>query len=536
MHRILIADSLPESILAQYNEVPGITVENRSGISAEELAGVLSEYDGLVVRSRTRVTEELLENPGKLKVIGRAGAGVDNINTAAATRKGIIVMNTPGGNTMAAAEHTIALLLSALRNIPQAHAGMKADRWDRKLYMGHELFNKTVGVIGLGKIGLEVAKRLSAFQTNLLGYDPILSPEIADRLGIELTDFEDLLKRSDIITIHAPKMPETIDMINAENLKLCKDGVILVNCARGGLMNEAAVAEALDSGKVSMAAFDVFVKEPPEDWTLARHPRAVATPHLGASTEEAQTKVAAQILDQMLEYFQKNVAKNAVNFISVDERLQPTIAPYFGLASQLGALFSKLQDSRLRSVAIRFYGDAAELPSEPIASHLLAGALQSDASKKNLASVDLVNMVNALEVAREKGISLELTRKDKVLANFTNLIACDFHTESEMIHLAGSLFARDTFRLVEFGKYDVDANLSEDLIVVINDDVPGIIGHIGTALAGAGINITRVSSGRDTADKTAANLFNVEGKLEESLVKALSTGEHIRRVQVARKG
>ncbi|MCB0294515.1 MAG: phosphoglycerate dehydrogenase, partial [Calditrichaeota bacterium] len=269
MFRILVADSLPEDILARYNRAEGIEVANKSGISKEDLIQELPQYNGLVVRSRTKVTAEVLAAGTNLKIIGRAGAGVDNIDTAEATRRGIIVMNTPGGNTVAATEHTVALMLAMLRNIPQAHASMRESKWDRKKYLGHELYEKTIGIVGLGKIGREVAKRLAAFGSKLIGYDPILNPDIAKRLGVTLVSFEELLRDADIITMHVPKMAETMNMINAESLSHCKDGVFLVNCARGGIINEGDLVAALDSGKVAMAAIDVFQSEPPSEWALA---------------------------------------------------------------------------------------------------------------------------------------------------------------------------------------------------------------------------------------------------------------------------
>ncbi len=530
MFRILIADSLPAAILEKYNALPNIEIDNRSGISKEELAEILPQYHGLVVRSRTKATAEIIEKGAQLKVIGRAGAGVDNIDTEEATRRGIIVMNTPGGNTIAATEHTIALMLSALRNVPLASASMREGKWDRKTYLGYELFAKTVGVIGLGKIGREVAKRLSAFGVRLIGYDPILTKQMADRLKIELMSFEDLVQQADIITIHVPKMKDTLNMINAESLKLCKDGVIIINCARGGIINEDDLLAALDSGKVAVAAVDVFKNEPPEDWRIAQHPKAVATPHLGASTEEAQAKVADQILQQMIEYFQKNVALNAVNFISVNEKIQPIIAPYFNLAQRLGTLFSQIRDSRLREVAIRFYGSIIDLPLEPIASHLMVGALKTGSKTDKAHNVDFINMVNSLAIAREKGVEIEISKKDHPLKSHTNLIACDFTTQNGKIHLEGTVYAKDIYRMVAFGKYDVDAELADKMVIVENDDVPGIIGAVGTILAGDNINISHVSSGRIKPDKTAVNIFNVEGDLNGGLQNRLAAVAHVKRV------
>ena len=517
MYKILIADALPESVLKQFDTFSDIQIDNKAGISKEELAEILPQYEGLVVRSRTKVTSEILAHGKNLKVIGRAGAGVDNIDSKEATRLGIIVMNTPGGNTVAAAEHTIAMIMATMRNIPAAHAAMKEERWDRKKYLGNELFGKTVGIVGLGKIGREVAKRLAAFETKLIGYDPILTRERADRLGIELVGFDELLQRAEIISIHVPKMPQTIDMLNAENLKSLRKDAVLINCARGGIVNEEALLNALEEGQLAAAAVDVFSSEPPTDWRLATHPKVVATPHLGASTEEAQSKVAEQILEQMIEYFRKGVALNAINFISVDEKLQPVIAPYFELASHLGSLFSQIRTGRLQEVSVRFYGTVADLPLDPITSNLMAGALKPSATEGEAHDVDFVNMVNSISIAREKGIEIELTRKENPLNSLNNLVACDFTTDKGVIHLAGTVYANDVYRLVEYGDYAVDADLNESMVIVENKDIPGIIGRVGTLLGESAINISHVSSGRNKVHKKAVNIFNVEGELTTAL-------------------
>ena len=314
MYHILIADSLPEDILAKYARSKDISIDNKAGISKEDLIKIIPNYHGLVVRSRTKATADIIEAGKNLKVIGRAGAGVDNIEVPVATKMKIIVMNTPGGNTIAATEHTIALLLAVLRQIPRASLTMMEGKWDKKSFMGHEIYEKTVGVIGLGKIGFGVAKRLAAFEAKILAFDPLIKKEVAESIGARLVSLEELLKNSDIITMHAPKMAQTLNLINKENLKLCKDGVVIINCARGGIINEADLLENLNSGKVAAAGLDVFSAEPPTDFTLAKHPKVVSTPHLGASTEEAQTKVADMILEQMIEYFQKNTVRNAVNY------------------------------------------------------------------------------------------------------------------------------------------------------------------------------------------------------------------------------
>lgn len=529
MFKILISDALPEEILEKYNQSESVSIVNKNGISMEDLAKEIEEYDGLVVRSRTKVTKDILAGAAKLKVIGRAGAGVDNVDTDEATKRGIIVMNTPGGNTMAATEHTIALLLAGLRNIAPANASMLRGEWDRKTFVGNELYQKTIGVVGLGKIGQEVAKRLAAFDTKLIGYDPIITSESADRLGVKLVDLKQLLEQADIITVHAPKMPETINMINAENLKFCKEGVIIVNCARGGIINEQDLIAALDSGKVELACIDVFSSEPPENYDLAKHPKVLSTPHLGASTEEAQTKVADQILEQMVEYFQKNVARNAVNFRSVEEKLQSVIAPFFTVAERMGSVFNQIKAGRLKEISVRYYGTTLEVPVEPITSYLLVGALKSSDKTEGFT----INPVNALTIARERGISIEIAKKDAPLTVHTNAIACDFITDEGTVHLAASFVGLNIFHLIEYSTFKLAAEMEGEMLIVENDNIPGVIGKVGTILGNANINISHVSSGRDGDQDKALNVFNVIGNVDENLIKKIEAVSGINNVHLA---
>ncbi len=531
MFKILVSDSLPTEILEKYNNTEGIEVINKIGISMDDLKSEIADYDGLVVRSRTKVKADILAAATNLKVIGRAGAGVDNVDTEEATKRGIIVMNTPGGNTMAATEHTIAMMLAGLRNIAPANASMLKSKWDRKTYIGNEIYKKTIGVVGLGKIGQEVTKRLAAFDAKLIGYDPIVTSETASRLGIKLVGLNELLEQSDIVTIHAPKMPETINMINAENLKLCKDGVIFVNCARGGIINEDDLMSALDNGKIGLACIDVFSSEPPADFNLAQHPKVLATPHLGASTEEAQTKVADQILEQMIEFFQKDVARNAVNFVSVDEEVQEYIAPFFKLAEKIGTVFNQIKQGRLKEISVRYYGDVLDVPVEPITSYLLVGALKPANQEKNVANV---NPINALTIARESGISIEIAKKDTPLTVHTNAIACDFITEAGTIHLAGSFVGINIFHLIEYGDFKLSAELSDQLVIVENDNVPGKIGKVGTILGEVNVNISDMSSGRDSVSKKALNVFNVQGNLQEDLLTKLENIKGVDKVYLAK--
>jgi D-3-phosphoglycerate dehydrogenase len=525
MYKIIIADSLPKEILDKYNQVEGISIDNKAGISKEDLLKIIPEYDGIAVRSRTKVTADIIEAGKKLKVIGRAGAGVDNIDANTATKQGIIVMNTPGGNTIAATEHTIAMLLAAMRNIPRANMSILEEKWDKKTYMGNELYEKTIGIIGLGKIGREVAKRLHAFDTNLIGYDPIVSPDLVERIGVKLVDFEELLKQSDIISIHAPKMPETVNLINKDKLKLCKNGVVIVNCARGGIVNEQDLLDGLNSGKVYRAALDVYSSEPPTDFTLAKHPNVIATPHLGASTEEAQTKVADQILSQMIEYYQKNVARNTVNFISIEPEMQNLIAPYFELSKRLGTVFNQMKKGRLKEITIDFFGDILEFPLEPIAAYLVVGALKG-------AETELINPVNALAVSKDRGINIDITRKETALTNYNNLISCDFKTDTGSYHFAGTVSYNNRYHITECGEFICDAILDRNMLFIQNDDIPGVVGHLGLALSNYNVNIGYLSLGRLEEKKIALNIFTLDSPIGEDIVKEIKKIKGVKQVHV----
>ena len=514
MFKILIADSLPKEVLAKYNQSDKISIDNKSGISHEDLISQIADYDGLVVRSRTKASADVIQAAAKLKVIGRAGAGVDNIDTAAATARGIIVMNTPGGNTIAATEHTVAMMLATMRNIARANMSMLEDKWDKKTYIGRELYEKTIGVLGLGKIGFQVAKRLRAFDTNILVYDPIVTQDVADQISAKLVDLETLLKKSDIITIHAPKMAETVNMLNKKNLALCKDGVVIINCARGGIINETDLLEALDSGKVSAAGLDVYSSEPPTDFTLAKHVKVTATPHLGASTQEAQDKVADMILDQMIEYFDKNVARNAVNYISIEPEIQAKIGPYFELAERMGRVFGQCKTGRIEEVTMRFYGDVISLPLEPIAAHLMVGALKG-------AEAEQINPVNALSVSRDSGISIEIAKKDLALTSHTNLIACDLKTDQGFYHFTGTVFAKNIYHITECGDFTCDANLEGHMLFVENDDIPGVVGQLGIVLANYDVNIGHLSLGRIKESKKALNIFNLDSAIGEGVIEEI---------------
>lgn len=525
MYKIIVADSLPKEILEKYNQMEDISIVNKAGISKEDLLKEIPEYDGIVVRSRTKITAEIIEAGSKLKVIGRAGAGVDNIDSDAATRQGIIVMNTPGGNTIAATEHSIAMLLAAMRNIPRANISILEEKWDKKSYMGNELYEKTIGIIGLGKIGREVAKRLHAFDANILGFDPIVSKELVEHIGVKLVEFDELIKQSDIISVHAPKMPETINLIDKKKLAMCKDGVVIVNCARGGIVNEQDLLDALNSGKVYRAALDVYSSEPLTDYTLAKHPHVIATPHLGASTEEAQTKVADQILIQMIDYFKKNVARNAVNFMSLESEMQNIISPYFELANRLGTVFNKMKKGRLIEISINFFGEILELPLDPIAAYLVVGALKGS-------ETEIINPVNALAISKDRGINIDITKKETKLSNYNNLITCDFKSDKESYHFAGTVFSNNRFHLTECGEFTCDAILEGNMLFIENEDIPGVVGRLGLVLSNFNVNIGYLSLGRLEDQKIALNILTLDSPIGDDVIEEIKKIKGVKQVYI----
>jgi D-3-phosphoglycerate dehydrogenase len=388
------------------------------------------------------------------------------------------------------------------------------------------LFEKTIGIIGIGKIGYQVAKRLVGFDTKLLVYDPIVTKEVADRVGAKLVELDELLEKSDIITIHAPKIPETLNLLNKEKLEKCKDGAVIVNCARGGIVNESDLLAALESGKISMAAIDVYSSEPPTDFALAKHPKVVATPHLGASTAEAQVVVAEMILAQMGEFFEKNVARNAVNFLSIEPEIQEKITPYFELANRLGNVFNQCKKGRLQEVRIRFYGDILQVPVEPISAHLMVGALKGVETEE-------INPVNALAISKERGISIEIAKKDLALTSHTNLIACDFQTDTGSYHFSGTLFAKDQFHLTECGDFNCDANLEGNMLFVENDDIPGVVGQLGIVLANYDVNVGHLSLGRVKDKNIALNISNLDSPIGEGVIEEIKKIKGVNQVYAA---
>ncbi len=522
MKKILISDSV-DSKAVSVLEQAGFAVDYKPGLSAEDIKKVIGEYSGLVVRSATKVTPELIDLMENMEIIGRAGAGVDNINLPASTRKGIIVMNTPGGNTISTAEHAFSMMLSMCRRIPQADASMKAKKWDKKSFQGTEVYGKTLGVFGLGKIGREVATRALAFKMEVIAYDPLLPEEQAQKLNVTLVDKDTLFKNADIITIHVPLDEKTKNLVSAETLALCKDGVKIINCARGGIVNEADLVVALNSGKVSGAALDVFEVEPPDfSNEILSHPKVVTTPHLGASTDEAQEKVAIQVAEQMVDYFKNGVLYGAVNATSLEAFSNKELAPFIGLAESMGSLHAQLMQGNVRSITLDFYGELLGTSQETITAAFLLGFLTKSSS-------DIVNLVNAPFLAKELGIKLE-KRRPAAESSYTNLLSISVITENGTKLIAGAVFGSTEHRIVMIDDFRVEFNPEGNIIIYSNVDKPGMLASVGSILAENSINIASLSLGRKLDKDEALTIVNLDSEPSDVIIGKISSLNGIKKV------
>jgi D-3-phosphoglycerate dehydrogenase len=510
--KVLISDKLSKRGIELFQKEKGLEVDVKVGMSPQELISCIGAYDALVVRSETKVTAEVLAAAKNMKVIGRAGSGVDNIDINEASKQGIIVMNTPGGNTVTTAEHAVSLLLSLVRNIPQATASMREGKWEKKKFMGVEVMDKTLGVIGLGKVGTEVAKRARGLFMNVIAYDPYISEDAARKLQVELVDLESIYKRSDMITIHVPKSPETSYMINQETIQKMKNGVRIVNCARGGLVDEKALAEALTSGKVAGAALDVFEKEPPPpDNPLLSIPSVICTPHLGASTEEAQDNVAIAIADQMVDYLKNGTIRNAVNTPSIPQEVLSGIKPFVSLTENMGRLLSQISEGRMQKFTITFRGDEVlNYNVAPITVAAIMGLLKPILQ-------ETVNYVNAPILAKEREINVEET-KETAPGDFTNLITLTLVTDKGSTTVSGTLFGKANPRIVKINGFTVELMLTEKMLVFQNIDKPGVIGDIGGLLGQAGINISGMQFGREKPGGRAISVMNIDNHVDQEML------------------
>ncbi len=490
MPRVLITDNLSPAGL-KCLQGAGLEVDVRSGLKPAEVREALKEADGIIIRSGTTLTEELLKDQPRLKAIVRAGVGVDNIDLAAATREGIVVMNTPAGNTTSTAEHTIAMLLALSRNIAPAAASMKAGKWDRKSYTGTQLAGKTLAVVGLGRIGLAVAKRALGLEMKVVGYDPFLSAERAAEHGIEVVRaVDDLIERCDFLTVHTPLTEETRGLINAARLARMKKGVRIINCARGGIVDEAALADAIESGHVAGAALDVFEKEPPGDNRLVKLPAVLTTPHLGASTDEAQELVAVEAAEIISGFLLRNEVRHAVNMAPLSAAEMADIRAYLDLGRRLGLLLAQqTRGARVRSAHVLFRGEAATKNTRLITSSFAAGLLET-------ALAEHVNIVNAELLARERGIRVTESASSEV-GDFSTMVRATVETDAGELTAAGTIFGKQFLRLVRLGQFGLDAYLDGMLLIYRHRDMPGLIGFIGTVFGKHRVNIAHMALGRE---------------------------------------
>ena len=524
MARVLIADDLSPAAVAVLED-RGILVDVRTGLGEGELCAVVGDYDGLAVRSATKVTARVLDAAGNLKVIGRAGIGVDNIDLAAATGRGVVVMNTPFGNSVTTAEHALALMLALARRVPAADRSTRAGKWEKSRFVGTELAGKVLGLIGCGNIGAIVADRAQGLKMRVIVYDPYLAPERALDLGVERVSFEDLLARADLISLHAPLTESTRNMVDRAALASTKPGVRIVNCARGGLIDEAALYDAIQSGHVAGAALDVFAEEPARSSPLFELDEVVVTPHLGASTAEAQEKVAVQIAEQIADYLTTGAVVNALNLPSISAEEAPRLRPYLTLAQQLGSFAGQLTETGLRAVTITYAGQVAHLNTQPLTAALLQGLLAPW-----LASV---NAVNAPLVARARNIAVTTVHREQA-EGYQTLIRLAVETERGERTVAGTLFHEERPRVIEVNGIETEAQLGPHMLYVRNEDKPGIIGALGKTLGDAGINIATFHLGRSRPGGEAIALVLIDQPLSEGLRMAIGALPHVTQCKVLR--
>ncbi|MCW4462331.1 phosphoglycerate dehydrogenase [Sphingomonas sp. BT-65] len=508
MPKVLISDKMDPKAAQIFRE-RGVEVDEITGKTPEELKAIIGNYDGLAIRSATKVTKEILDAAPNLKVVGRAGIGVDNVDIPSASAKGVVVMNTPFGNSITTAEHAIALMFALARQLPEADLSTQQGKWEKNRFMGVELTGKTLGLIGAGNIGSIVADRAHGLRMKVVAYDPFLSPERAIEMGVEKVELEQLLARADFITLHTPLTDQTRNILSAENLAKTRKGVRIINCARGGLIDEAALKQLLDSGHVAGAALDVFVSEPAKEHPLFNTPNFVATPHLGASTSEAQVNVAIQVAEQMADYLVNGGVTNALNMPSLSAEEAPRVKPYMELAEKLGSLVGQLAHGNIPRVSIHSEGAATEVNQKPIVSAVLAGFLRTQ--------TDTVNMVNAPFLAKERGIEVREVKTEKE-GDYHTLVRVSVKTDAGERSVAGTLFGNKAPRLVELFGIKVEADLAGHMLYVVNEDAPGFIGRLGATLGDAGVNIGTFHLGRREAGGEAVLLLSVDEAVTPQLI------------------
>ncbi len=511
--KVLVSDNLGEAGIQMLQEEEGIEVDVKTELDPEELKSIIGAYDGLVIRSATKVTEDLLDTATNLKVVGRAGIGLDNVDIPAATKRGVIVMNTPGGNIITTAEHAIGMLLALSRNVTKGTASLKAGRWEKNKLQGREIYNKILGVIGFGKIGSIVSDRARGLKMQVIVFDPFVTPEQIEKAGFESVSFEELLRRSDYITVHVPKLKETARLLNKEAFEKMKDEVMIVNCARGGIVDEDSLYDALQSGKVAGAALDVFENEPPGICPLIEHERLICTPHLGASTHEAQTKVAVAVSSQIIEYLKYGTIMNAVNVPSVTGDLLKKLKPLLTLANQMGSLQAQLIQGPIKEVSIEYAGNFKGLDLSPVSIAVLRGLLAPVVK-------DDVNFVNAQVLAKERGIKVNETISDES-EEYVNLITVCVTTSEITNTVSGTLFGKNKMRIVKINNFRLELIPQGHSALVYNLDKPGAIGSFASILGQNSINIDQMQVGQEETGKMNIIFLKTNVSIPERVIEQL---------------
>ncbi len=513
IYRILVADSLSPKGIEILKKNKTIKCYVQTNFSPGELRATIGEYDGIIVRSKTRLTDDIINASERLKVIGRAGIGVDNIDVQAATRRGIVVMNTPRENAEAAAEYTIAMMLAISRNIPQANASTKSGQWERGKFMGVELYNKSLGIIGIGNIGSLVAERAKGLKMNVIAHDPYIPADAAAQKGIPLVTLDDVLSQSDFISIHTPLTEETRDLFDAEAFKRMKKGVVIINCARGGIVNEKALFQGLKSGKVRGAALDVFENEPAGNNPLFEMDNVICTPHIGASTSEAQENVAVAIADQIVDFFINKRIRNAVNIPIVSPDVLPVVKPYLDLGEKLGSFLSQISDFPIEELSIEYKGTVADYNTSPITVCILRGLLTPYMG-------EVVNFVNASIIAKDRGIRVKES-KFTMAEDFASMVAITARGRGKKNYIAGALFGTKDFRIIQINDFLIEAVPKGHMLLIHNYDRPGVIGNLGTALGNRNINIATMQFSRDRMGGVAISLLHLDSVISKEITEEI---------------
>jgi len=512
--KVLVSDKLGDAGVKLFEEEDGIDVDVKTGMSPEELKEVIKDYDALVIRSATKVTEEILEAAENLKVIGRAGIGVDNIDVEGATKRGIIVMNTPTGNVVTTAEHAIAMMMALTRNIPQGTSSMKAGRWDKKKLQGREIYNKTFGVIGFGKIGSIVANRARGLKMRVIVYDPVVTPEKIEKAGCESVSLKELYAQADYISVHVPKSKKTQGLINKKAFEQMKEGAMLVNCARGGIVDEDALYEAMESGKLAGAALDVFSEEPPPaDMPLLQLDNVIATPHLGASTAEAQTNVAVMVAKQIISFLKTNTVENALNTPSVSGKELEKLNPFIFLADRMGCLQAQLVSGHVKEIKIEYNGNFEDVDLKPVTTAFLTGLL-------DMLSMEDVNAVNAPYIAKEDGIKVSESSSDEAM-EYNHMLTIEVITNEMSSVVSGTVFGRNYPRVVKINDFRLEMKPEGYLTLIHNLNIPGEIGSIGTLLGDNSINISKMTVGQEEAGERNIVFLRTDSALSDEILDAL---------------